>query len=148
MEEVSGILLTVRRALNDDAAEEGQTLTVADRRLTEVHDALERAERTGAAAPAEPAPVADPVDPKTFLAGVERLKECRETPQGKALAEAEDEVSTGIALLDTAIRSLELDDGNERETMVLSLALKRLEAAQNHLDTAGMALPAAREVSP
>lgn len=86
-------------------------------------------------------------DPEAFLASVERLKEFNETPQGKALTVTEDEVSTAVALLETAIRSLEQDDGNESETVVLNLALERLRAAQEHLDAAATAARRAAEES-
>ena len=43
MEEVSAMIIVVRQSLGDEAAEAWLTLTVADRLLTETHDALERA---------------------------------------------------------------------------------------------------------
>lgn len=121
--------------LHEDVAEELPAV-LSFESAEEREAAVNALRAAGAVVTAEPTVT----DPAAFLTGVERQKEFRETPQGQALTDCEEALYSGIALLGTAISSLENEtaerDDVEREVETLRVALERLEAARSSLDKA------------
>ena len=83
---------------------------------------------------------------------LKRVSDFHESPQGLALAEADDALGSGIAMVSVALRSLEVDTGNEHEETVLRAAIERLQHAAEQLEigegTAARAFQPAAEEAP